>query len=88
MDVSAPPKIIDAIHEDSMENLGHNATLGLVSHEKTAKTVGGGLAGAAAGAPVAFSRGFTPVVTGPRGAAGPLERRPCRINDRGVLGAG
>lgn len=46
----AAPKIIDAIHGDSMENLGHNATLGLISNEKTAKTVGGGLAGAGAGA--------------------------------------
>ena len=46
----AAPKIIDAIHKDSMENVGHNITFGTVSHEKTAKTVGSGATGAAAGA--------------------------------------
>ena len=44
------PKIIDILHKDSMENLGKNVTIGTVRHEKTAKTVGSGVAGAAAGA--------------------------------------
>lgn len=50
----AVPKLIDAVHKDSMENIGHNITLGAVTHEKTAKSVGsasvGGLAGALTGA--------------------------------------
>ena len=43
------PKVLDALHEDSTENLGHNVTLGMVSHERTARNVGGGVAGAGAG---------------------------------------
>ena len=43
------PKILDAVHEDSTENLGHNITLGLIKDEKTAATVGSGAAGAGAG---------------------------------------
>jgi hypothetical protein len=46
----AAPKLIDAIHEDSMENLGHNLSLRLVRDEQTAKTVGSSATGAAAGA--------------------------------------
>ncbi len=48
------PRLVDALHKDSMENLGHNMTGGLVSHAQTAKEVGsatvGGVAGALSGA--------------------------------------
>ena len=48
------PRLVDALHKDSMENIGHNITGGLVSHAQTAKEVGsatvGGLAGALSGA--------------------------------------
>jgi hypothetical protein len=48
------PRMVDLIHKDSMENLGHNITGGLVKHAQTAKEVGsatvGGLAGALSGA--------------------------------------
>jgi len=46
----AVPKLIDTIHEDSMENLGHNITLGAVADEKTAADVGATVTGAGAGA--------------------------------------
>ena len=48
------PHLVDALHRDSMENIGHNITGGLVSHAQTAKEVGsatvGGVAGALSGA--------------------------------------
>jgi hypothetical protein len=48
------PRLVDALHKDSMENIGHNITGGLVSHAQTAKEVGsatvGGVAGALSGA--------------------------------------
>lgn len=44
------PKILNAVHEDSTENLGHNISLGLVRDEKTAGAIGSGASGAAAGA--------------------------------------
>lgn len=46
----AAPKLVDTIHGDSMENLGHNVTLGLVGDRRTANAIGGTLTGAAAGA--------------------------------------
>ena len=57
------PKLIDAIHKDSMENLGHNLSFGLIKHEKTAKAFGSAAAGAAAGAAMA-------AWTGPGAAVG------------------
>ena len=48
------PRLVDAIHRDSMENIGHNITFGGVQHAQTAKEVGsatvGGVAGALSGA--------------------------------------
>lgn len=44
------PRLVDALHKDSMENLGHNMTGGLVSHAQTAKEVGSATAGGVAGA--------------------------------------
>lgn len=48
------PRLVDALHKDSMENIGHNITFGAVRHGQTAKEVGsatvGGVAGALSGA--------------------------------------
>jgi hypothetical protein len=55
----AAPGIVNAIHEDTTENLGHNLTLGLVRDEGTADFLGSVGAGAAAGAAVGS---FVPVV--------------------------
>ena len=46
----AAPVILNAIHEDSTENIGHNITGGAVRHEKTAAQVGSTATGAVAGA--------------------------------------
>ncbi len=47
------PKLLNAVHKDSTENLGHNLSLGLIKNESGARTVGhigtGAAAGAAAG---------------------------------------
>lgn len=53
------PGIVNAIHKDSMENLGHNLSLGLAKDEKTGAMVGSVATGAAAGATVGS---FIPVV--------------------------
>jgi len=44
------PTVLNAIHTDSTENLGHNLSLGAIRHEKTSRQVGGTAAGAVAGA--------------------------------------
>lgn len=46
------PKIVDVLHKDSMENLGHNITFGLVRGEREGKAIGSIATGAAAGAAV------------------------------------
>ncbi len=48
----AAPKLVDAIHKDSMENIGHNLSLGLVRDEKSSKAFGSAATGAAAGAAI------------------------------------
>lgn len=48
----AAPGIINAIHKDSMENLGHNLSFGLIKNEKTSSMLGSAATGAAAGAAI------------------------------------
>lgn len=45
----AAPGLLNTLHKDSTENLGHNLTLGLVRDEGTARAIGGAATGAAAG---------------------------------------
>lgn len=82
------PGLIDSLHKDSMENLGHNITGGAVRHEKTAKQVGGTVTGGAAGAIVGgFSAGASAtswsgpgaIVGGIIGALGGLAAESCII---------
>lgn len=56
------PDVVNAIHEDTTENLGHNTTLGLVQDEGTADFIGSVEAGAAAGATVGA---FVPIPGAP-----------------------
>jgi hypothetical protein len=46
----AAPGLMNAIHKDSTENLGHNLSLGLIQDEGTANALGSAASGAAAGA--------------------------------------
>ena len=46
------PKLIEAVHEDSMENTGQNVSFGLIEDEESASEFGGLFHGAAAGAAV------------------------------------
>jgi hypothetical protein len=75
------PKILNALRKDSTEDLGHNLTFGLVRDEGTAKTVGGGLTGAGAGAGVGFLIGGPPgaLVGAGVGAIGGLLGADCII---------
>ena len=67
------PGVVDAIHKDSMENLGHNMSLGLVRDEKTGKMIGSVATGAAAGASVgSVIPVIGSVIGGVVGAAGGL----------------
>lgn len=61
---AAAPQLVEAIHHGSMENLGHNVTLGLVKSEQTAKEVGGGVTGALAGAAAGATYGSSYPVVG------------------------
>lgn len=79
----AAPKLVDAIHKDSMENLGHNLTFGLVNDEGTAKAVGstatGALAGALAGAAATSWSGPGALVGAAVGGIGGLLSSACII---------
>jgi outer membrane lipoprotein SlyB len=61
----AAPKLLDALHKDSTENLGHNLSLGLIRNEKSARMVGSTATGFAAGAATGAAIG---AVGGPIGA--------------------
>ncbi len=79
----AAPVILNAIHEDSTENIGHNITGGAVRHEKTAAQVGstatGAVAGAVAGAAATSWSGPGAIVGGVIGGLAGLASESCII---------